>query len=99
MEVGFLVREITGTSSEAGVRWWYSCIAEEVERKGSITVRYLMQCVLPRPSTLECTQQALVSVCSEWSFLFYVVDVAKVRFNHGTSFSVSVHALNCDEVC
>ena len=77
MEVGFLVREISGTSSEPEVRWWYFCIVEEVERKGSTAVRYLMQRLLPKLSTLECTQQALVGVCSEWSFLFCVVDVAK----------------------
>ena len=52
----------SGTSTEPEVRWWYVCTAEEVEWKGSTTVRYLTQCMLPSPYTLECTQQALVSV-------------------------------------
>ena len=34
---------------------WYICTAEEVERVESTTVRYLMQCMLPRLYTLECT--------------------------------------------
>ena len=51
----------SGTSSEPEVRWWYVWTVEEVEWKGSTTVRYLMQWMSPRPYTLECTQQALVS--------------------------------------
>ena len=50
-----------GISTETEVRWWYVCTAEEVERRGSTAVRYLMQYMLSRPYTLECTQQALVS--------------------------------------
>ena len=34
---------------------WYICTAEEVERVESTTVRYLMQCMSPRPYSLECT--------------------------------------------
>ena len=40
--------------------WWYVWTTEEVEWKGSTCVRYLIQWTLPRPYTLECTQQALV---------------------------------------
>ena len=66
MEVGFSVMVGSGISSEPEVRWWYVCTAEEVEWKGSTAVRYLMQSMLPRPYTLECTQQALVSgMCIE----------------------------------
>ena len=43
MELEFLVQLTSGTSSEPEVRWWYICTAEEVEWKGSIAVRYLMQ--------------------------------------------------------
>ena len=43
MEVGFPVQEVSQVSSEAEVRWWYICSTEEVELKGSTTVRYLMQ--------------------------------------------------------
>ena len=51
----------SGSSTEPEVRWWYAWTAEEVEWKESTAVRYLMQRMLPRPYTLECTQQALVS--------------------------------------
>ena len=61
MELEFLVQVAGGISTEPEVRWWYVCTGEEVERKGSTTVRYLMQWRLSRPYTLECTQQALVS--------------------------------------
>ena len=61
MELDFLVRGTSGTSTEPEVRWWYSCIVEEVEWRGSTTVRYLIQCMSPRTYTLECTQQTLVS--------------------------------------
>ena len=61
MEVEFPVRVNSGISTEGEVRWWYVCTAEEVEWKGSTTVRYLILLVLPRPYTLECTLQALVS--------------------------------------
>ena len=50
----------SGTFIELEVRWWYVWTAEEVEWKGSTTVTYLIQRMLPRPYTLECTTQALV---------------------------------------
>ena len=34
---------------------WYICTTEEVEKVESTTVRYLMQCMLPRPYSLEYT--------------------------------------------
>ena len=44
------------------VRWWYVWTVEEVEWMGSTAVRYLIQWMLPRPYTLECTQQTPVMV-------------------------------------
>ena len=61
MELEFRVRGTSGTSTEAEVRWWCSCIVEEVEWRGSTTVRYLIQCMSLRTYTLECTQQTVVS--------------------------------------
>ena len=61
MELEFPAVVNNGISTDPEVRWWYVCNVEEVERMGSIAVRYLMQCTSPRPYTLECTQQALVS--------------------------------------
>ena len=61
MELEFPVQVNSGISTEPEVIWWYVCTAEEVERKGSTAVRYLILLVLSRPYTLECTQQALVS--------------------------------------
>ena len=43
MELQFPVMVTNRISTEAEVRWWYSCITEEVERMGSTIVRYLMQ--------------------------------------------------------
>ena len=48
-------------STETEIIWWYVCTAQEVEWKGSTAVRYLILLALPRPYTLECTQQTLVS--------------------------------------
>ena len=62
MELKFTMQGVTGICTEPEVRWWYVCIAEEVEWMGSTAVRYLIQRMLPRPYTLECTQQALVSL-------------------------------------
>ena len=62
MELEFLVRVNSAISTEAEVRWYYICIAEEVEKKESTAVRYLIQWMLPRPYTLECTLQTLVLV-------------------------------------
>ena len=65
MEVKFAMQATSGISTVTEVRWWYVCIAEEVEMRGSTAVRYLMQWILPRPCTLECTQQAVVSgICT-----------------------------------
>ena len=59
MELEFSVQ---GVFTETEVIWRCLCTAaEEVERKGSTTVRYLIHWMLPSPYTLECTQQALVS--------------------------------------
>ena len=63
MEVEFPVKVSIGTSS--GSIWWYIWTTEEVERKGSTAVIYLMQWVLLRPCTLECTQQAAVNLVTE----------------------------------
>ena len=65
MELEFLAVVPSGTSTEPQVRVWNFCTAEEVERMESTAVRYLMQWMLPRPYTLECTQQALVSA-KDW---------------------------------
>ena len=62
VELEFPVYQVwSGISTEPVVRWWLVCTTEEVEWKGSTTVRYLIQWVLLRPYTLEYTQQALVS--------------------------------------
>ena len=53
------------------VRMW---TAEEVEWRGSTAVRYVIQGMLTRPYTLECTQQAVVSLlCTDcaWSYLVH----------------------------
>ena len=52
----------SGSSTETEVRWWYVCAAKEVEWRGSTAVRYVIQGMLTRPYTLECTQQAVVSL-------------------------------------
>ena len=64
MELEFPVQINSGISTDPEVRWWYVYTAEEVERKGSTVVRYLILLVFSRPYTLECTQQALVSGAS-----------------------------------
>ena len=62
MELGFLPVVASGTSTEQEVTWYYFCTGEEVERMEYTVVWYLMQRMLPRPCTLECTQeQVLVS--------------------------------------
>ena len=61
MELPFKAVVGSGISTEPEVQWWYVCIGGEVERKGSTTVRYLIQQMSPRPYTLECTTQAVVS--------------------------------------
>ena len=61
MELEFPVQVTTGISIEPEVIWRYFCTAEEVEQKGSTTVKYLILLVFSRPYVLECTQQALVS--------------------------------------
>ena len=49
-------QEVSQVSTEQEVRW---CMVHmypgEVERVESTTVRYLMQCMLPRPYSLEYT--------------------------------------------
>ena len=60
MQVEFSVKH-QRISTEPEVRWWYTWTAEEMEWRGSTAVRYLIQWMLSRPYTLECTQQALVS--------------------------------------
>ena len=61
MEVGFSILVSSGTSTEQEVRVWYVYTAGEVEWMESTIVRYLMQWMLSRLYTLECTQQTLVS--------------------------------------
>ena len=51
-----------GISTEPEVRWQYSYIVEELEWRGSTTVRYLIHWMFSRPSTLECTQQTPIQV-------------------------------------
>ena len=60
MELEFPALVISGISTEPEGRWWYVWTVEEVKRMGSTAVRYLMQWMLPRPYTLEFTQQAVV---------------------------------------
>ena len=55
MELEFLAVVTSGTFIEPEVAWWYACNAEEVEQRESTAVRYLMQRMLSRPYTLECT--------------------------------------------
>ena len=52
----------SGISTAPEVKWWYTCTGGEVERMGSTAVRYLMQWVLIRRYTLECTQEVSVTV-------------------------------------
>ena len=72
MELKFLVIALVKHSIEPEVKWWYFCIVEVVERRGSTTVRYLFQQILIRSYTLECTQQTLVSyrIVVEFEFEF-----------------------------
>ena len=49
MELSFKALVNSGISTEPGVKWWYICDVEEVERMGSTTVRYLIQQMSPRP--------------------------------------------------
>ena len=62
MELKSPVRVASGISTETEVTWWCVCIIEEVERRESTAVRCLIQWMLLRPYTLECTQQTLVLV-------------------------------------
>ena len=62
MKLEFLVVINSGSSIEPEVRWWYVCAAEEVEWRGSTAVRYVIQGMLTRPYTLQCTQRAVVSL-------------------------------------
>ena len=61
MELEFPAVVSNGISTEPESRWWYVCTVEEMERRGSTTVRYLFQQILIRPYSLDCTQQTLVS--------------------------------------
>ena len=53
-------------STEPEVRWEYFCTAEEEEWMESTVVRYLMQWMLPRPYTSDCTQQMPVLVSNTY---------------------------------
>ena len=72
MELEFPAVVAHGISTEPEVRWWYVCIVEQVEWRGSTTVRYLIQQILIRPYSLDCTQQTLVSyrIIVEFEFEF-----------------------------
>ena len=48
--------------TELELRCWYVWTVEEMEWWGSITVRYMIQWMLPIPYTLVCTTQTLVLV-------------------------------------
>ena len=61
MELEFSALVTNRISTEPEVRWWYFCNVEEVEWMESTAVRYLIQWRLPRPYTLERTQQVMVS--------------------------------------
>ena len=61
MELGFPAVMCIGTCTEQEVTWCYLSRGGEVERRESTTVWYLMQWMLIRQYTLECTQQRLVS--------------------------------------
>ena len=62
MELEFPALVFSGISAEVEVRWWYVCTGKEVEWLGSTTVWYLIQWMLPRAYTLECTMQTPVMV-------------------------------------
>ena len=66
MELEFPAMVKSGISTDPEIRWWYVWTANKVERMGSIAVRSLIQWMLTRKYTLECTQQAGVSdiVCT-----------------------------------
>ena len=100
----------TGTSTEPEVRWWSLCNAKEVERMGSIAVTYLIQCMLPRPYTLECTQQALVSSKCMCTLVWFIIVVRALagkvgKIGHAyylnrqiiTSHNITVHF--CHHLC
>ena len=61
MELEFPAVVTGGISTETEMKWWYVWTADKVERMESTAVRYLIQWMLYRPYTLECTQQAGVS--------------------------------------
>ena len=66
--------------TEPEVRWWYFWTAEEVERRGSTTVRYLIQWMLTRPYTLKCTQQAVVSgICTLNYFVSNIRNLMSIK--------------------
>ena len=84
MELEFLVGVLMlmEHSIEPEVRWWYICIVEEVEWKGSTTVRYLIQQIFIRPYILECTTQAMVSyrITVEFEFEFQAQAFCNCKF-------------------
>ena len=61
LELPTMVR--CGSSTEAEVLVWYAWTAGGVEWLESTVVWYLIQQVLTRPYTLECTQQTWVREC------------------------------------
>ena len=61
----------SGMSMDPEARWWYVCTAEEVERRGSIAVRYLILWVSFRPYTLECTQVSGTCILHSVQLLSY----------------------------
>ena len=72
MELEFPAQVDGGTSTEPEVIVWYVYTGGEVERMGSTAVRYLIQQMLYRPYTLECTQQTLVSHLNQLDAMHYL---------------------------
>ena len=73
MELEFLAVVSRGTFTEQEVRVWYFCKGEEVERKESTVVRYLMQWILLRPYTLECTIEQTLRLVSDKDWVAHIL--------------------------
>ena len=85
MELDFQPMVQVGISTEPEVRWWYICIAEEVEWMGFTAVRYVIWRVYSRPYILECTQWTEVSdivVCSVQTHWCGCLCCKRVKLKH-----------------
>ena len=81
MDLEFPALVTSGISTEPEVIWWYFCTAEEVERKGSTAVRYLILLVLPRPYTLECTLVSGTCTLFNYSHTAVLMSASRVHKN------------------